>query len=386
MKNGSERVVDYARSHIAVIDMLKHFQYIDSNGKDQGINVRNRAKELIALLGDVNKIRTERKLAKSNRSKFSGISSTNSGGFGDSGNRYGGFGSDAGYGGYSGGVYGDGGGFGGSEYEGPGYTRDTSARPDDEFEEYQIESSAAASSSRSSRAPPPPAKSKQPVADLFSFDDEPSSTSSNPAPEAFDDEEDEFADFQSAAIETSSNVAGTSKPLPSQPKSDPLADLFSNAGSTTTTSASTFSSQPLNFSSLSFNSTLSSPTTSSNPASSYDAFGPLVGASGNNNTTSSTSTPGGLGSSSANSKDKAKSKADDVFSSLWTNSKATSNSNKSQAPLSSLAQKKAQDQIWGGSNSSSNNNLGGFGNSNNNSNSNGNNNNNNGGSVDLLSL
>lgn len=112
MKNGSERVVDYARSHIAVIDMLKHFQYIDSNGKDQGINVRNRAKELIALLGDVNKIRTERKLAKSNRSKFSGISSTNSGGFGDSGNRYGGFGSDAGYGGYSGGVYGDGGGFG----------------------------------------------------------------------------------------------------------------------------------------------------------------------------------------------------------------------------------------------------------------------------------
>lgn len=38
IKNGSERVVDDARSHIATIKMLRNFYYIDDKGKDQGIN------------------------------------------------------------------------------------------------------------------------------------------------------------------------------------------------------------------------------------------------------------------------------------------------------------------------------------------------------------
>ena len=38
MKNGSERVVDDARSHIATIKMLRNFYYIDEKGKDQGLN------------------------------------------------------------------------------------------------------------------------------------------------------------------------------------------------------------------------------------------------------------------------------------------------------------------------------------------------------------
>ena len=38
VKNGSERVVDDARSHIATIKMLRNFYYIDEKGKDQGIN------------------------------------------------------------------------------------------------------------------------------------------------------------------------------------------------------------------------------------------------------------------------------------------------------------------------------------------------------------
>ena len=41
--------------------MLRQFHYIDQNGKDQGINVRNRAKELAELLSDVDRIRAERK-------------------------------------------------------------------------------------------------------------------------------------------------------------------------------------------------------------------------------------------------------------------------------------------------------------------------------------
>lgn len=38
VKNGSERVVDDARSHIATIKMLRNFYYIDDKGKDQGLN------------------------------------------------------------------------------------------------------------------------------------------------------------------------------------------------------------------------------------------------------------------------------------------------------------------------------------------------------------
>ena len=38
MKNGSERVVDDARSHLSTIKMLRSFHYIDDKGKDQGLN------------------------------------------------------------------------------------------------------------------------------------------------------------------------------------------------------------------------------------------------------------------------------------------------------------------------------------------------------------
>ena len=38
IKNGSERVVDDARSHLSTIKMLRNFHYIDDTGKDHGIN------------------------------------------------------------------------------------------------------------------------------------------------------------------------------------------------------------------------------------------------------------------------------------------------------------------------------------------------------------
>jgi len=38
VKNGSERVVDDARGHIATIKILRNFHYIDEKAKDQGIN------------------------------------------------------------------------------------------------------------------------------------------------------------------------------------------------------------------------------------------------------------------------------------------------------------------------------------------------------------
>ena len=52
IKHGSERVIDDARSHLTLLKMLRQFHFIDQNGKDQGVNVRNRAKELADLLSD----------------------------------------------------------------------------------------------------------------------------------------------------------------------------------------------------------------------------------------------------------------------------------------------------------------------------------------------
>ncbi|CAB4402482.1 unnamed protein product [Rhizophagus irregularis] len=101
VKHGSERVVDDARAHMGTIKVLRNFSYFDEKGKDQGINVRNRAKELADLLNDNEKVRQERKKAKANRSKFTGVSSDAigyggfSGSFNGGSSRYGGFGNDS---------------------------------------------------------------------------------------------------------------------------------------------------------------------------------------------------------------------------------------------------------------------------------------------------
>jgi epsin len=236
IKNGSERVIDDARSHLSLLKMLRQFHFIDLNGKDQGINVRNRSKELVELLSDVDKIRTERKKARANRTKYSGYEgggglgsgSMGSGSMGG-GSRMGGFGSESsGYGQYNGGVYGDGGGFGGQESSSNDY-QDTQSRRD-RFEEYDEYDEGAASTParkkansitspstsvrRETQKAKAPAKPKEPEEDLFDFGDEPIVSSSNskapalaPAPssglgvlDAADD--DEFDDFQSAAPPT----------------------------------------------------------------------------------------------------------------------------------------------------------------------------------------
>ncbi|KAF2800283.1 ENTH-domain-containing protein [Melanomma pulvis-pyrius CBS 109.77] len=229
IKNGSERVIDDARSHVSLLKMLRQFHFIDQNGKDQGINVRNRAKELAELLGDVERIRSERKKARANRSKFGGVegglglNSGFSGSGGGGGSRYGGFGSEqADYGGYSGGVYGDGGGFGGDQAS-SGFS-DTQARRErgggyeeyDEYDEGEVTASpvrrkepTAPSSShvkRETKKEEPKAKAKEPVPDLLAWDDEPAPISSSAgkqpivaAANDFGADDDDFDDFQSAA-------------------------------------------------------------------------------------------------------------------------------------------------------------------------------------------
>ncbi|WWC64895.1 uncharacterized protein I303_107509 [Kwoniella dejecticola CBS 10117] len=236
VKNGSERVVDDARAHVSTIKMLRSFHYIDEKGKDQGINVRNRAMEIASLLGDVDKIRQERRKAKSNKNKYQG--GGNDGGMSfitPGGSRYGGFGSDS-LGG--GGRGGSGGGAGGSRYGGRDYDagdeyrsssrtfRDTSAKT--EYDEYegaddfddQPSRRAASSSSRptgSSRPPKPVAKEEKPVekpkeVNLFDFDDEPTPAAPAAAPAVANNSlggDDDFDDFQQAPSSAAAPAAPT---------------------------------------------------------------------------------------------------------------------------------------------------------------------------------
>lgn len=201
------------------------------NGKDQGINIRNRAKELVELLSDVDRIRAERKKARTTRNKYGGVEGGAGlgGGFlGGGSSRYGGFGRDeASFGGYSGGVYGDGGGFGGNA---SGFS-DSQARRDrfDEYDEYDEaevasptrgkgpSSSSSTAAGRAAKKAEPP-KPKEPEVDLFSFGDEEPAGTTNPnnqaansslndfgtmnAPNAANDDDDDFDDFQSAAPST----------------------------------------------------------------------------------------------------------------------------------------------------------------------------------------
>ena len=233
IKHGSERVIDDARSHLTLLKMLRQFHFIDQNGKDQGINVRNRAKELAELLSDVDRIRSDRKKARANRAKYTGVEggSTLGGGLSGSSGRYGGFGSESGgyggssanFGGYSGGVYGDGGGFGGQSED----WRDSGSRPE-QFEEYdefdEAERPAASSVKRNTaeragtKKTTEPAKKKEPEVDLFSFD-EPVQPSSSAAVPAHSNDDDEFDDFQFATPSTQAapQTGGIASPLAPPP-------------------------------------------------------------------------------------------------------------------------------------------------------------------------
>lgn len=73
IKHGSERFIDDTRCSISLIRMLESFHYVDSQGRDQGINVRTRAKALSELLGDDDKIRGERKKARETSKKYKGV-------------------------------------------------------------------------------------------------------------------------------------------------------------------------------------------------------------------------------------------------------------------------------------------------------------------------
>uniref|UniRef100_A0A1Y1JXR5 ENTH domain-containing protein n=1 Tax=Photinus pyralis TaxID=7054 RepID=A0A1Y1JXR5_PHOPY len=80
IRNGSERVVTSSREHIYDLRSLENYSFIDDIGKDQGINIRHKVRELIDFIQDDDKLREERKKAKKNKDKYIGMSSESMGG------------------------------------------------------------------------------------------------------------------------------------------------------------------------------------------------------------------------------------------------------------------------------------------------------------------
>ena len=81
LRNGSERVVTSTREHTYDMKSLRSYHFIDENGKDQGINVRQKAKELIEFAHDDDRLRDERRKSRKTKDKFVSISSDTYGGY-----------------------------------------------------------------------------------------------------------------------------------------------------------------------------------------------------------------------------------------------------------------------------------------------------------------
>ncbi|XP_017667586.1 epsin-3 isoform X2 [Chiroxiphia lanceolata] len=60
IKTGSEKVTHQCRENLYTIQTLKDFQYVDRDGKDQGINIREKVKQVMALLKDEERLKQER--------------------------------------------------------------------------------------------------------------------------------------------------------------------------------------------------------------------------------------------------------------------------------------------------------------------------------------
>ena len=69
IKTGSEKVAQQCKENIFAIQTLKDFQYVEDN-KDQGMNVREKAKQLVSLLKDDERLKNERAKALKAKERF----------------------------------------------------------------------------------------------------------------------------------------------------------------------------------------------------------------------------------------------------------------------------------------------------------------------------
>ncbi|XP_051571653.1 epsin-2 isoform X1 [Myxocyprinus asiaticus] len=76
IKTGSERVALQCKENIFAIQTLKDFQYIDRDGKDQGINVREKSKQLVVLLKDDERLKGERSQALKTKERMAQVATS----------------------------------------------------------------------------------------------------------------------------------------------------------------------------------------------------------------------------------------------------------------------------------------------------------------------
>jgi len=70
VRHGSERVSRDCRNNIVAIRTLADFQHVDENGRDNGLAVREKARQLAILLGDDERLRGERIRAHETKERF----------------------------------------------------------------------------------------------------------------------------------------------------------------------------------------------------------------------------------------------------------------------------------------------------------------------------
>ena len=70
VRHGSERVTRDCRNNIVAVRTLADFQHVDENGRDNGLAVREKARQLAILLGDNERLRGERIRAHETKERF----------------------------------------------------------------------------------------------------------------------------------------------------------------------------------------------------------------------------------------------------------------------------------------------------------------------------
>ncbi|XP_007420077.3 ENTH domain-containing protein 1 [Python bivittatus] len=71
LKNGSKKVIQHCQEGFFNIQVLKDFHHLDEAGKDQGFHVREKAKQVLALLKDEQLLHNEREIARRTRRRTS---------------------------------------------------------------------------------------------------------------------------------------------------------------------------------------------------------------------------------------------------------------------------------------------------------------------------
>ncbi|TNM85404.1 hypothetical protein fugu_007675 [Takifugu bimaculatus] len=85
LKTGSERVAQQCCENAFTIQTLRDFQYVDRDGRDQGANVREKARQLVCLLRDEERLHQERSQALKTKERMAGGGSSRGGGSGGGG-------------------------------------------------------------------------------------------------------------------------------------------------------------------------------------------------------------------------------------------------------------------------------------------------------------